>query len=434
MTIRKKHEYILLIERNYEMKNKIFRLSIALMLVISLTLSLSSCAFDFNITFGEGGFEWNEDGYDSYLPDDGNQNVEGGSDTTIESDNFGEFYPGIGQGEVDKVDPLTKTLLSTVDIIAGTGLTASAGSGVIYKIDKEKGDAYIITNMHVVYLNGGAAKTISVYLYGMENSAYAIPATFVGGSVTYDIAVLKISGSEVLKNSYATAITVTSSDNVRVFDRVFAVGNAEGAGLSATEGIISVENENIDITAADNALTSLRVMRVDAPVNHGNSGGGLYDEVGRFIGIVSAKEVSEDVDNMGYAIPSDLVIKLADNILRNCNGTTSTQVVKPLMGITITAVVTGVEIDEGGTLCKVQMVEVTEVSAGSLATGKVLTGDIINSITVDGATTKVYKVYHVTDAMLDANEGSTVSLNITRGEETVNVTFTIAKSNLTLVK
>lgn len=416
------------------MKNKIFRLSIALMLVISLTLSLSSCAFDFNITFGEGGFEWNEDGYDSYLPDDGNQNVEGGSDTTIESDNFGEFYPGIGQGEVDKVDPLTKTLLSTVDIIAGTGLTAGAGSGVIYKIDKEKGDAYIITNMHVVYLNGGAAKTISVYLYGMENSAYAIPATFVGGSVTYDIAVLKISGSEVLKNSYATAITVTSSDNVRVFDRVFAVGNAEGAGLSATEGIISVENENIDITAADNTLTSLRVMRVDAPVNHGNSGGGLYDEVGRFIGIVSAKEVSEDVDNMGYAIPSDLVIKLADNILRNCNGTTSTQVVKPLMGITITAVVTGVEIDEGGTLCKVQMVEVTEVSAGSLATGKVLTGDIINSITVDGATTKVYKVYHVTDAMLDANEGSTVSLNITRGEETVNVTFTIAKSNLTLVK
>ena len=411
--------------------NKILRILAVAVLCAVMMSSLTSCVLDFDFSFDEyiPDFDYNE-GFGG----DGSQNEGNNNENKVESENYGDFYPGSGTGDVNGVKPLSKTLLSTVNIICGSALSSSAGSGVIYSIDKEKGDAYIITNCHVIYGSGKtASKDIKVYLYGMELSSYAIPATYIGGSVTYDIAVIKITGSEVLKNSYATAVEFASSDNVRVFDKVYAVGNAEGAGLSATEGIVSVTSENISLSGADGSTISLRVMRIDAAVNHGNSGGGLYDEDGKFIGIVSAKEVSEDIDNMGYAIPSDLVKKVADSIIRQCDGTT-TQITKALMGITITAYVSGLEIDKNGDVYQVELVEVTEISAGSLADGKVMVGDTINYITVDGVKTSVTRIHHVTEAMLGAQSGSKVVLNVNRGGETIDITFTVTDGALTTVK
>ena len=411
--------------------NKILRILAMLMLCTVLMSSLTSCILDFEFSFDEyvPDFDYNE-GFGG----NGSQNGGNNTENKIESENYGDFYPGSGQGNTEGLKPLSKTLLSTVNITCGSALSTSAGSGVIYSVDKEKGDAYIITNCHVVYGGGKTvSKDIKVYLYGMELSSYAIPATFIGGSVTYDIAVLKISGSEVLKNSYATAVEFESSDNVRVFDKVYAVGNAEGAGLSATEGIVSVTSENISLSGADGSKISLRVMRIDAAVNHGNSGGGLYDENGKLIGIVSAKEVSEDIDNMGYAIPSDLVKKLADSIIRQCNGTV-TQISKVKKMITITSYVSGVEIDSNGGVYQVELVEVTNVSSGSLADGKVMVGDTINYITIDGVKTVVTRVHHFTEAMLAAKSGSIVVLNVNRKGETIDITFDVTDSALTTVK
>ncbi len=84
----------------------------------------------------------------------------------------------------------------------------SAGSGVIYRID-EDGSAYVITNHHVVYENDSTAENhisndISIFLYGMEGSNYAIPAVYVGGSQNYDIAVLKIENNSILKTRLTT--------------------------------------------------------------------------------------------------------------------------------------------------------------------------------------------------------------------------------------
>ena len=411
--------------------NKILRILAMLMLCTVLMSSLTSCILDFEFSFDEyvPDFDYNE-GFGG----NGSQNGGNNTENKIESENYGDFYPGSGQGNTEGLKPLSKTLLSTVNITCGSALSTSAGSGVIYSVDKEKGDAYIITNCHVVYGGGKTvSKDIKVYLYGMELSSYAIPATFIGGSVTYDIAVLKISDSEVLKNSYATAVEFESSDNVRVFDKVYAVGNAEGAGLSATEGIVSVTSENISLSGADGSTISLRVMRIDAAVNHGNSGGGLYDENGKLVGIVSAKEVSEDIDNMGYAIPSDLVKKLADSIIRQCNGTV-TQISKVKKMITITSYVSGVEIDSNGGVYQVELVEVTNVSSGSLADGKVMVGDTINFITIDGVKTVVTRVHHFTEAMLAAKSGSIVVLNVNRKGETIDITFDVTDSALTTVK
>lgn len=431
---------------------KLIRLMAALMLVISMSLMLSSCLLTFEFPYyddegsgdsfadlypsvnGNGNSGGSEDEEDDQInPDNKNESQNSGSQ--VESENFGDFYPGSGQDDTSGVTAKARTLLSTVDIVVESSISAGAGSGVIYKLDKEKGDAYIITNQHVVYADGKATSAkISVYLYGMESSAYAIPATFVGGSVNYDIAVIKITGSEVLKNSYAMAAPLASSDDVRVFDTVYAVGNAAGGGLSVTDGIVSVESESLELSGADNSTVSLRVLRFDAAVNHGNSGGGLYDDQGRLVGIVCAKDVGTNVDNMGYAIPVDLAVKIANNIIHYCDNTNETQMKKALMGVTITAYVSGLEIEDDGDLRRVQMVEVIEISPSSLADGKVKVGDVINSITIDGVTTIVTQVHHVTDAMIDARTGSTVVMNLTRGEKTMEITFTIPASAVNAVK
>ena len=422
-------------------KNRILRISAVLILAISMCVMLSSCllSFDFpyfddeNPSYGfEDQYQQNNGGKDETPKDEGNNTV--GGDNTA-GDNFNGFYPVRGDGDASGVSKKARTLLSTVDIIVESTTSSGAGSGIIYKLDKEKGDAYIITNQHVVYADGKASSAkISVYLYGMESASYAIPATFVGGSVTYDIAVIKITGSEVLKNSYAMAAELADSDELRVFDTVYAVGNAAGSGISVTDGIVSVETESLQLTGADNSVITLRVLRFDAAVNHGNSGGGLYDEQGRLVGVVCAKDVGSNVDNMGYAIPVDLAIKVANNILHYCDNTNETQMKKALMGVTITAYVSGLEIEDDGDLRQVQMVEVIEISPSSLADGKVKVGDVVNSITVDGIKTEVTYVHHVTDAMIDARDGSTVVMNVTRGDEVIDITFTIPAGSVSSVK
>ena len=81
------------------------------------------------------------------------------------------------------------------------------------------------------------------------------------------------------------------------------------------------------MTAADNRTeVSFRVMRVDAPVNSGNSGGGLFDGQGKLIGIVNAKIVDEGVENIGYAIPSNVAVSIANNIIDYCYRTDTERV------------------------------------------------------------------------------------------------------------
>ena len=183
-------------------KNLFLKLTAVLILVVMM-FSLSSCGL--NLSF-----------YDNMFGDSNNQNGDGGNDgddhdgdlgnSNIGEGNFGGFYPNSGNESIDGVNDASRTLLSTVTIVSEFGTTAAAGSGVFYMVDKVNGDAYIITNHHVVYAeNYGLASKISIYLYGMEFAGYAMAATFVGGSVNYDIAVLKITDNDVIRNSYATA-------------------------------------------------------------------------------------------------------------------------------------------------------------------------------------------------------------------------------------
>ena len=325
----------------------------------------------------------------------------------------------------------------------GSGSTStksysSAGSGVIYQLDKAEGDAFIITNYHVVYdassnTENGISSDIRVYLYGSASDENAIKATYVGGSIYYDIAVLRIEDSEMLKESSACQIDISDSDKVVVGDSAIAIGNAQGYGISVSSGIVSVDSEYITMTAADDRTeVSFRVMRVDTAVNSGNSGGGLFDCNGNLIGIVNAKIVDESVENIAYAIPSNVAIAIADNIIDYCFGTDTERVQRALLGITVnTTDSKAVYNSETGYIRIQETVSVYEVSKGSLADGVLQKGDVLLSATLNGQKTDITRQYHMIDMMLDVRIGDVVEFDILRFGEKHTVQITITEECLT---
>lgn len=329
------------------------------------------------------------------------------------------FFPGMGGG-------------------SKTEEYASAGSGVIYKINKNAGDAFIITNYHVVYdassdTENGISDDISVFLYGSEMEEKAIPATYVGGSLYYDIAVLRIDGSEILKNSDASYVNIANSDGVMVGDTAIAIGNPQGYGISASFGVVSVDSEYITMTAADGKTeVSFRVMRVDTAVNSGNSGGGLYNKNGELIGIVNAKIVDDGVENIGYAIPSNIAISVANNIIDYCYGKDNENVQRALLGISVSVSSSrAVYNSQTGLISIVETVEVYEVSDGSIASGILKAGDVLISATLNGNKKDITRRYHIIDLMLDVRVGDVVEFAVLRGGEEASVSVEITEDCLT---
>ena len=315
---------------------------------------------------------------------------------------------------------------------------SSEGSGVIYQLDKSSGDAFIITNYHVVYdassdSENGISQDILVCIYGGETEEQAISATYVGGSLYYDIAVLRIEDSQLLRNSQVSAVEITDSDAVVVGQKAIAIGNAQGLGIATTAGIVSVDSEYITMTAADGRTeVSFRVMRVDTAVNSGNSGGGLYDDRGNLIGIVNAKIVDDGVENIGYAIPSNVAIAIANNIIDYCYGTDVQRVQRALLGITVTSSDSKAIYDvQTGTVRIAESVSVYEVAEASLADGALQAGDLLLSATVNGRKTEITRQYHVIDMMLSVRVGDTVSFTVLRDGQQLAVDITITADCLT---
>lgn len=342
--------------------------------------------------------------------------------------------------ETSIVKATSQGLRSSVSVICGFGKINtpsayySAGSGVIIELDRENGNALIVTNYHVVYdVNYGICEGIAVYLYGSEYADSQITATYVGGSMNYDIAVLYVENSDIIKNSSVCAVEIADSDLVSVGQTAIAIGNAEGYGISASNGIVSVDSEYIDmLTSDDSALISFRVMRIDTAVNHGNSGGGLFNAQGQLIGIVNAKIISDDVENIGYAIPSSLAIAVARNIIDNCFEKECSTLQRCMLGITIKTATSSAKYDEGTGLVQiVESVEVVEVSRGSIAYGVIESGDVLVSATLNGVTKEITRQFHVIDFMLNARAGDTVYFTVLRDGERLELSFEITEDCVT---
>lgn len=316
----------------------------------------------------------------------------------------------------------------------------SAGSGVIYKLDKSSGSAYIITNHHVVYdsnsnTNNKISDEIYISLFGLEQPSNQIRATYIGGSETYDIAVLKVTQSEMIKNSMAEKISYVNSDNLQAGDVAIAIGNPENNGISATQGIVSLESEYIEMANSNNTdIITYRVMRVDTGINSGNSGGGLFNANGDLIGIVNAKMVDTSIESIGYAIPSNIVINVSDNIIYHSDNKANEKVKKAFLGITMKVDETIVSYNEDVDRIVIkESVKVDSINVGSLASLYFEVNDEIVSITLKGVTYQINRLYQISDLLLKVRSNDTVTFTVKRNSVITDLEIKFLEPNFILV-
>ncbi len=358
---------------------------------------------------------------------------------------------------------INRSLLSGVSIIStfdeykrvfgfgGTQTVAEEaqyyGSGVILDVNRQSGDMFVVTNCHVVYsLNArtssnsikldkssGFAKRVDLWLYGSEfEEENAIKAEIIGASKSYDIAVLKVSGSDLVKRSQAVAAQWSGGEERFIGETVYAVGNADGKKLSASVGYVSKDSEEITVNlGTDSNLENYeyRVLRTDTAINGGNSGGGLFNKYGELVGIVNAKTVSESIDNMGYALPASTTKRVVQKLIAQTGGNFGLESVP--QGITYEvedSYTTGLNADGNAEIKEV--VTVKNANSGTVW-GKLKANDVIKRVTISRNNTviediSVNRLHNITDALIVVQANDKVTFTIERdGEETkVEIVFT----------
>ena len=349
---------------------------------------------------------------------------------------FGEFITRYFAGsDVAATDVIAKCMLSTVSLnVVSSGTLGSmktyAGSGVIYSIDKTLGNAYIITNHHIAYPTENLASRITAFLFGSEYKNDAINCTYIGGSANYDVAVLKITHSSVIRNSNAIAATFGDSNEISLGQTIYAIGNDDGEGISVTKGILSVDSEQITLKSEVLGSTfKIREFRHDAATAPGISGGGIYDAEGKLIGIANAKTVEEEIEGMSYGIPSSAAKRLVEKIIRECNGSTATRVTIPTFNVEIAAAESkGYYNPDKAKAEIIEEVVISEVysNAPSAVRSALYRNDIILSVSANGETKEVTRVFHVTDFILGLSVGDVFTLKINRSgtERTATILIT----------
>ena len=272
---------------------------------------------------------------------------------------------------------------------------SGAGSGVIIS-----SDGYILTCAHVV----DGASTITVTIGDKDHTA-----TLVGEDTTSDIAVIKIDADGL------TPATVGNSDSLKVGQSVMAVGNPLGElGGTVTGGMISALNRSVTIQGSS-SVNTMSLIQMDASVSPGNSGGGLFNMNGELVGIVNAKSSSSDAEGLGFAIPINDAIKVAQELLENGYVTG-----RPYLGITYLAVTDAQTASQlGVNAYGVYVVEV--VKGGPAEKAGLQAGDRI--VSVDG--TEIASKDDLGTLMQKHAAGDTLSITIAReGQmQTVNVTL-----------
>jgi putative serine protease PepD len=204
------------------------------------------------------------------------------------------------------------------------------GTGSGFLIDK---DGRIVTNNHVVAGASDGSKIRVLYSDGRR-----VSAVLVGRSPSYDIAVIKASGSGSLQ-----PIQLGDSEHVQVGEPVLALGSPLGLSGTVTEGIVSARNRPVIVSEtsdADAPTAYINAIQTDAQINPGSSGGPLVDAGGRVIGVNSAILTFGSSRNigLGFAIPINQAASIADQLIKNGKAT------YPVIGANVADAPAGVEL------------------------------------------------------------------------------------------
>lgn len=217
--------------------------------------------------------------------------------TVQTSSSADSITPASGSGNELTVAEINTAVSPSVVLISGSGMSGEGqGTGVILT-----DDGYIVTNAHVV----SGFSEITVTLNDENKTEY--PATVVGSDSTTDIAVIRIRAKGLTPAEIGTSATLQVGQNVVV------IGNPLGEEFSGsvTTGIISALDRQVEFE--DGSVYNY--IQTDAAINSGNSGGPLVNMQGQVIGINAAKIDSSVAEGMGFAIPIDTVVPVANDLI-----------------------------------------------------------------------------------------------------------------------
>ena len=331
-------------------------------------------------------------------------NLNGGTVATV---------PASNSSGTDWTDVAAAVSPAVVTIQTQGASSGGTGSGVIYDA---QGD--IVTNYHVIasVLSGGQ---IQVTL--ADGRLYA--ASIVGHDKTTDLAVIRLENPP----SDLTVARFASSANLEVGAPVMAIGAPLGLSNTVTTGIVSALNRPVEVSMdedsssqdsqASSDLVVTNAIQIDASINPGNSGGPLFDASGAVIGINSSiKSLATSSDGqagsigLGFAIPSDLVVSIADQLI--ASGSAS----HGMLGVTVKAATTTVGSDT------YVGAEVQDVSAGSGASAAgIRAGDVIVKVEGQEVTSPKQLIGYVRRY----KAGDTVTMTIVRDGATQDVSVRI---------
>ena len=276
---------------------------------------------------------------------------------------------------------------------------SGAGSGVIIS-----DDGYILTCAHVIE----DASNITVTIGDTDYTA-----TVIGSDTTSDIAVIKIDATGL------TPAAVGNSDNLVVGEEVIAVGNPLGElGGTVTNGIISALNRSVSIRSGG-AVVDMSLIQTNASVSPGNSGGGLFNMAGELVGIVNAKSADSEAEGLGFAIPINDAIAVAQDLLEK--GYVSG---RPYLGITYVAVTDASTAQQLGV--SAYGIYIVEVIDGSPADQAGLEpGDRV--ISIDN--TEIAAQEDLGTIVQSHAAGDTISITVARGGQMVTLNVTLGEQS-----
>ena len=295
---------------------------------------------------------------------------------------------------------------SVVSIQTAMANGTAKGSGAI--IDTE---GHIITNNHVI----SGAQQIQVTL--ANGNIYS--AQLVGTDTTTDLAVIKLDNPP----SGLKAVEFADSDKLAVGENVMAIGNPLGYDDTATTGIVSALNRPVTVTDDNNNEIVTNAVQIDAAINPGNSGGPTFNAAGQVIGInssIASTATSSDSAGsigIGFAIPSNLVKRVADEIIKDG------KVKHVALGVVIKS--DTVEADGvtrgGATITKSSATGSAVVSGGPADKAGLKEGDTIVAFNGNAVNNNYSLLGYVRAAAL----GDKVTLTIVRDGKTMNVDVTL---------
>lgn len=288
-------------------------------------------------------------------------------------------------------DNVSSVVAITSQLPNGSGV----GTGIIMKED-----GYIITNDHVV----GDAVSISVRTY--DGNEYQ--AELIGTDEKTDIAVIKISATGL------KAATFGDSDELVVGEPAIVIGNPLGLEFAntMTQGAVSSTSRDIQIGSY-----IMNVIQTDASINPGNSGGPMFNSRGEVVGVVSSKIKTSEAVGIGFAIPSNTALKIANDFISY--GSVQD---RPMLGVTVEEInayyaqMQGVEMG-------VRVAEVVRGGAAEQAGIKV--GDYITQFNGE----EVTSISELNYAKDQCKVGDTVKVDLKRQGEKVTVDLVLKDAN-----